>query len=208
MINYDKKNIIACVFQKKKLSLQTQKGKIMSNIYQEYERQKTKEVILYILSKTGDTGYFRLMKTMFCADRQNLLRWGCQITDLEYYARQHGPVPLSVHDSILSAYQGADSDFSDILTVNGHFMLVHPTRKPNLDYLSESDIESIDKAIEELKGKNRNKIEKYLHDSVYYKIMASTHKKYSHDDIVMSASASERQIRKVRLEDQIVKALS
>ena len=57
----------------------------MGNMFFEYNNQKIKEVVLYILSKAGDTGYFRLMKIMFCADRQNLLRWGDQITNLDYY---------------------------------------------------------------------------------------------------------------------------
>ena len=89
----------------------------MSNIFQDYQAQKVKEVMLYILNKAGDTGYFRLMKTMFCADRQNLLKWGDQITELDYFARKHGPVPTSVHDGLLSVYQGTESEFSDILTV-------------------------------------------------------------------------------------------
>jgi hypothetical protein len=121
----------------------------MSNIFQDYQAQKVKEVMLYILNKAGDTGYFRLMKTMFCADRQNLLKWGDQITELDYFARKHGPVPTSVHDGLLSVYQGTESEFSDILTVCGNFMMVHPLREPNLDYLSETDKESIDKAIDE-----------------------------------------------------------
>lgn len=180
----------------------------MCNIYIQYQNQKIKEVMLYILSKTGDTGYFRLMKTMFCADRQNLLRWGDQITNLDYYARKHGPVPTSVHDGLLSTYQGMESDYSDILTVKGNFMMVHPTREPNLDYLSETDKESIDKAIYELKGKNRDQIEAYLHESVYHRILESEKKKYSHVDIVASAGATEKQIAKVRYEDQLRKALS
>ena len=180
----------------------------MGNIFLEYQNQKIKEVVLYILSKAGDTGYFRLMKTMFCADRQNLLRWGDQITNLDYYARKHGPVPTSVHDGLLSVYQGAPSEFSDILTVKGNFMMVHPTREPNLEYLSETDKESIDRAISELKGKNRDEIETYLHESVYHRILNSEQKKYSHVDIVMSAGATEKQIAKVRHEDQILSALS
>jgi hypothetical protein len=180
----------------------------MSNIFQDYLAQKVKEVMLYILNKAGDTGYFRLMKTMFCADRQNLLKWGDQITELDYFARKHGPVPTSVHDGLLSVYQGTESEFSDILTVCGNFMMVHPLREPNLDYLSETDKESIDKAIDELKGKNRNQIELYLHERVYDRVFKSAEKKYSHEDIVMSAGATEKQIAKVRYEDQLRKALS
>ena len=105
-------------------------------------------------------------------------------------------------------YQGAPSEFSDILTVKGNFMMVHPTREPNLEYLSETDKESIDRAISELKGKNRDEIETYLHESVYHRILSSEQKKYSHVDIVMSAGATEKQIARVRHEDQILSALS
>lgn len=180
----------------------------MSSIFFQYQIQKTKELMLYILSKTGDIGYFRLMKTMFCADRQNLLRWGEQITNLDYVARIHGPVPPVVHEGLLSVYQGNPGSFSDILTVNTKFMIVHPLREPDLQYLSETDLESIDKAIAELKGKNRDKIEEYLHTQVYYRLRDSKDKKYSHIDIAMSAGASEQQIAKVRREDQLLKALS
>ena len=64
------------------------------------ENQKIKEVILYILSQTGCTSYYNLMKIMFCAERRNLTMWGDPITNLEYYARKHGPVPLSVYYKI------------------------------------------------------------------------------------------------------------
>lgn len=177
-------------------------------MFLEYQNQKIKEVMLYILNKVGDTGYFRLMKTMFCADRQNLLKWGDQITELDYFARKHGPVPICIHDGLLSVHQGIRSDFSDILTVKGNFMMVHPLREPDLNYLSETDKESIDKAIEELKGKNRNQIELYLHESVYDRIFKSAEKRYSHEDIAISAGATEKQIAKVRYEDQLRKALS
>lgn len=35
---------------------------------------------------------------MFCADRQNLLKWGDPITDFDYYAKKHGPMPAAVYD--------------------------------------------------------------------------------------------------------------
>jgi len=176
--------------------------------YLDLQNQKLKEVLLYILGKTGDTGYFRLMKILFCADRQNLLQWGDPVTNLEYYAWKHGPVPMVVFDELQAVYQNANSKFSDVLSVKSNFMIVHAIRKPNLDYLSETDKESIDKAINELAGKNRGQIEEYLHESVYHRILASDQKKYSHVDIVMSACASEAQIAHVRYEDQLTNALA
>ena len=178
----------------------------MSNIFQQYQSQKVKEVMLYILSKTGDIGYFRLMKTMFCADRQNLLKWGDSITNLDYFAKKHGPVPAAIHDGLLSVYQGKSNTLSDIVTVKGNFM-VNPIREPNLDYLSATDIESIDKAIIELNGMNREQIENYLHETVYHRVFSTTDKQYSHVDIAMSAGATELQIAKICNKDQLLKVL-
>lgn len=177
------------------------------NIYQKYQSQKIKEVILYVLSKTGAIGYFRLMKTLFCADRQNLLKWGDQITCLDYYARKHGPVPGTVYDSIVSVYQGVKSDYSDIVSVKGNF-LVHANRLPDMDYLSETDIESIDKAIEELKGKNRGQIEQYLHEGVYKRILSTKGQHYSLKDIAESGGASENVITNINNQERLLKALS
>lgn len=179
----------------------------MSNIYLQYQNQKIKEVMLYVLSKTGDIGYFRLMKTIFCADRQNLLRWGDQVTSLEYFARKHGPVPSIIYDGLVAIYHGENSDFTDIVTVKGNF-LVHPLRQPNMDYLSESDRESLDTAIAELDGKNRIQIEEYLHESVYKRIFATKCQHYSPVDIAKSAKASKKVIENIQREELLRNALS
>lgn len=178
-----------------------------TKILNDYYLQTVKEVMLYILGKTGDIGYFRLMKTIFCADRQNLLRWGDPMTNLNYYARKHGPVPTMVYDGLVAIYHGEKSCFSDIVTVKGNLQ-VHPMRQPNLEYLAKTDQESIDKAIEELRGKNRTQIEEYLHESVYKRIFATKGQHYSLVDIAMSAKASKKIIANIREEELIRKALS
>ena len=180
----------------------------MSGIYLKYQNQKLKEVLLYILSKTGDIGYFRLMKTVFCTDRQNLLRWGDQVTNLDYFAWKHGPVPKVVCEGLRSISDGFESEFSDVLTVTGPFKIVHAMREPNLDYLSETDRESIELAINELKGMNRVAIESDLHEDVYRQVLDSKQKMYSHIDIIKSAGASKKQIERVIYEDQLESALT
>ena len=178
-----------------------------SKILEEYHLQQVKEIMLYILSKTGDIGYFRLMKTIFCADRQNLLRWGDQVTNLDYYARKHGPVPSGIYDGLVSIYHGEASAFSDIVSVKGNF-LVHALRQPNMDYLSETDRDSVDMAIAELKGKNRNQIEDYLHESVYKKVYSTKMQHYSLVDIAKSGNASQKAIENIQYQERLLKALS
>ena len=44
----------------------------MVDTIKQYEDQKIKEVVLYILSKTGVVDYYHLMKILYLAERQHL----------------------------------------------------------------------------------------------------------------------------------------
>ena len=65
-----------------------------------YEDQKIKEVLLYILGKTGVLDYYHLMKILYLAERQHLAKWGDRIITDDYYALPHGPVPTRIYDSL------------------------------------------------------------------------------------------------------------
>ena len=179
----------------------------MNNILKNYENQKIKEVILYILSQKGVISYFELMKIMFCAERRNLIKWGDPVTSLQYYARKHGPVPLSVYYKIKQEKKGEASDLSDILSMVDEFK-VKANRLPNMDYISVSDKESIDYAIKELSGMDYKEIESYLHESVYERIYATCRKHYSHADMALTDGASKQALSLINENDNIAKALS
>ena len=179
----------------------------MNNILKTYQNQKIKEVILYILSQTGIISYYNLMKIMFCAERRNLVRWGDPITSLQYYARKHGPVPLSVYYKIKQEKKGEPSDLSEILSMEGEFSIT-AKRTPDMQYLSVSDKESLDYAIQELKDMNYKEIEKYLHESVYDRIYATNSKHYTHSDMAMTVGASGQALDLIKENDNIAKALS
>lgn len=179
----------------------------MNNILKNYENQKIKEVILYILSQKGVISYFELMKIMFCAERRNLIKWGDPVTSLQYYARKHGPVPLSVYYKIKQEKKGEASDLSDTLSMVDEFK-VKANRLPNMDYISVSDKESIDYAIKELSGMDYKEIESYLHESVYERIYATYRKHYSHTDMALTDGASKQALSLINENDNIAKALS
>lgn len=179
----------------------------MSNILKKIEEQKVKEVILYILSQTGSTSYYNLMKIMFCAERWNLVKWGDPITNLQYYARKHGPVPLSVYNKIKKEKKGTSSDLSEILLMVGEFN-VSPKREPDMEYLSITDKESIDHAINELKDMDYKQIEAYLHEDVYDRVYATNNKHYTHADMALTLGASEQTLSLIRENDNITSVLS
>lgn len=179
----------------------------MNATLKKYENQKVKEAILYVLNQTGVISYFELMKTLFCADRANLKRWGDPVTCLTYYAREHGPVPVSVYQSIKYPKPGRDFDFSDTLERVGDYN-VTPLRKANEDYLSQSDKESLDYAIKELGGKDYKEIERYLHESVYERLYATKSKRYTNADIAATDGATEQMIIRIKENEKIASLLS
>lgn len=179
----------------------------MNNTLKKLENQKIKEVILYILSQTGCTSYYNLMKIMFCAERRNLTMWGDPITNLEYYARKHGPVPLSVYYKIKQEKKGEPSDLSEILSMVGEFD-VKPKRSPNMDYLSTTDKESLDYAINELSSMDYKQIETYLHESVYDRVYATNSKHYTHTDMALTIGASAEKLSLIKENDNITNVLS
>jgi len=178
----------------------------MKNILKQYQVQKVKEVILYILDKTGVISYFQLMKTMFCSERINLITWGEPLTILNYYAKKHGPVPNTVYRKITAVRDGKPNDYNDIISFDNKYE-IHANRKPDMDYLSQSDVESINKAISELKGKEHNDIETYLHDKVYDRIFATDKRLYELEDIAESGGADNNVIANIKEQKRIQKAL-
>ena len=179
----------------------------MNGTLRKYENQKVTEAILDILNKTGVISYFMLMKILFCADRANLKRWGDPVTCLVYYAREHGPVPVSVYQAIKYPKPERDFDFSDTLERVGEYN-VKPLRLSDENYLSQTDKESLDYAISELQGKDYKEIEKYLHEEVYERLYASKNKRYSHIDIASTEEVSDAVLARIHENDIIAKVLS
>lgn len=179
----------------------------MDNLYVTYQHQKLKEVILYILNKTGDISYYMLMKILFCVERVNLLKWGEQMTALNFYAREHGPVPSSLYHHICNQKVGKESRFDDVFLFVGEYN-IHPQREADMQYLSQSDIESLDMGIEELLGKNYKEVEAYLHDEIYNRIVsAGGSKKYTQIDIAESGKASKVALDRIAYQQTLSRAL-
>ena len=140
----------------------------MVDTIKQYDDQRIKEVILYILSKTGVVDYYHLMKILYLAERQHLAKWGEKITTDEYYALPHGPVPTCIYDSIKAVKDGKGGFFTDILSVDGNTSNVTPLRAPNMDYISRSEVEAMDNAIAKNIVKTFAELERMTHDEYYF----------------------------------------
>lgn len=177
-----------------------------SKIIEEYNLQKVKEIMLYILNKVGDIDYYKLMKIIFCADRNNLLVWAEPITNLKYTAKKHGPVPQVIYKEITRSKSHNDGIYGGIMSFVDEYN-IHAEREADLNYLSKTDIESIDKAILSLKDKDWEKIEEELHDDVFKKLYP-LRRKYSLCDIAESGGADKKIIERIQMNIQLNKMLA
>ena len=111
------------------------------NIAFQFDRIKAIEAILYLANKLENPGRYVICKLLYLADKCSLEKYGRFIFGDSYFAMKAGATPSNAYDLLKEATQ---------LPVNGIKVRgnrVIPLRKPDLDYLSKSDIECLDKII-------------------------------------------------------------
>lgn len=130
--------------------------------------------ILFALEQLGGrTDMHKLCKILYFADQRHLSEYGRSITGDTYIAMKYGPVPSCV-DDILKAVRG-DSFFSnnqDIMELKkslyfeNRFYIVG-VKAPDIDYLSETDVECLLSSIEFCRDKNFDQLTAASHGLAY-----------------------------------------
>ena len=134
-----------------------------------FDREKSMEAVLYIAQKIGGRkDMHKIFKTLYFADKSHLSRYGRSITGDSYIAMSYGPVP-SKTDDIFKAVRG-DSYFSNRAEeLKGYFhfinkYVIEADKDADLDYLSDTDVECLDYAINKCKGKTFGELTEMSHD--------------------------------------------
>lgn len=112
-----------------------------------FNAEKAVEVLLYVCQRVQDL--YTALKVVYFADKEHLSRYGRLICGDSYVAMQHGPVPSGLYDLVKNV-RGDGHCFawlplSDAFAIEDR--LIIPKRSPDLDMLSESDIECLDEAL-------------------------------------------------------------
>ena len=105
-----------------------------------FDVNKAIEVLLYVAQAVDVIE--PLLVTTYVADKKHLERWGRLIYGETYVTAFCGVRPVHLH-SLLTSRRG-EIDFK--LRDGG---IIEPTRKPNLDLLSESDVKCLEEAVQE-----------------------------------------------------------
>ena len=121
-----------------------------------FDPQKVANAISYVLSQSGGSDFHKVFKILYFADQKHLVRYGKPIFNDTYHALKDGPVPTKTYDGLKSLkatnpFGIEDSPFKDFFTVSNDFYIVK-LKEPDLDYLSETEMECLDESIEENKN--------------------------------------------------------
>jgi uncharacterized phage-associated protein len=138
-------------------------------------QKKAIEAIVYLASKKPGMTQYYFMKMMFFADKLHLNKYARPIIGDRYIKMEFGPVPSFVLDVI---HKNGDRLTHDVymkvtdslkFEPDGARIKTYPMRKPNLDYLSESDIECLDAAFDKCKDMKFAQLVKETHDEPAWK---------------------------------------
>ena len=133
-----------------------------------FDKRKLTEMVLYILDKTNGLDYYRVFKIIYFANIAHLAKYGLSITTDEFCALQDGPVPSMLYNC-LNGKGFEDKEFIQMIQeaiIQGEedaYFMCSAKRKANLDYLSKSEIEELDKAIDWIAPLSYNVIREKSH---------------------------------------------
>ena len=157
-----------------------------------FRKDETLNAILYVLKMTnGCCDMHKLCKILYFADQKHLSLYGRSITGDEYIAMNYGPVPSCVYD-IFKAVRGdsyfCGDEFKDIIYFPNK-KDVAAKAEPDMDYLSQSDVECLDYAIEICRDKSFTELTNMSHGYAWNNTMRD--RNISVKDILREAGDDE-----------------
>lgn len=140
-----------------------------------FDQQRLIETVLYILNNTGGLDQYHIFKVLYLAERSHLAEWGESLVPDTFRAFKHGPVPAHLYftaqgknhkskrdATLLSGFKEAISPAGD----DAQYILL-ANRQPNMDYLSEADVATLDNAIEHYANMSFAELERIVHNTAW-----------------------------------------
>lgn len=162
-----------------------------------FDREKLIEIVVYILNITEELDYYRIFKILYFAEREHLSKYGMRMVTDNFVALENGPVPTELYDAIKKELRTRDLfnelykaiakvDSSD---ANYFFKAL---RKPDMDYLSRSEIDCLDISIKENARLTFGELKNKSHDIAWKKAWDSNKrvKNISVKDIAIAGKAT------------------
>lgn len=157
----------------------------------------------YIAHRLGDGGvvcdYYKIFKILYFADRGHLAKYGRPVVSDSYAALPDGPVPQNLYD-LIKEIKDPNRSFKRFNNPEQYFAIqtryvVEPLADPDMDELSESDVECLDISIEDNKNLSYDELKEKSHGSAWAK--TSTGSFISTLDIAAEGGAGDDMIEKI-----------
>jgi uncharacterized phage-associated protein len=116
----------------------------------QFDEKKGVEALTYIARKWPGVTAFFASKVLFFAEKQHLNLYGRPIVADTFIAMPNGPVPSTLYDFIKGNLVSAGDPEAIVNALNirhDPWPTVNARREPDLDALSQSDIECLDAAV-------------------------------------------------------------
>ena len=115
-----------------------------------YDDLKKINVLRYIISKKVNNK-INILKVVYMANKYHLQRYGREVVEDRYRAMEYGPVPFSIYDILKQiANEGIYNnaiDFSRMFSSMNNGLCYESNEKADFNYLSETDKECLDQAV-------------------------------------------------------------
>jgi uncharacterized phage-associated protein len=123
---------------------------------QRFDEEKTTQAALYLLGKRGGTmSYMKLIKLLYLADREALLRWARPITFDRYFSMNHGPVLSQTYRLIADELPPGQTSFWQDHIALARNKSVSIARQAEPDRLSQAEISLLDEIFTKYGQMNR-----------------------------------------------------
>lgn len=133
-----------------------------------FDPMKAVEILLYIAERVPNL--YHLLKIMYFADKSHLSEYGRLVSGDHYVAMRLGPVPSGTYDLIKFVRGDGIFTFDDSVkesfTVRGG-RTIELKRQPDLDELSESEMECLDASIRKYGSMSIGDLKIASHDAAY-----------------------------------------
>jgi uncharacterized phage-associated protein len=132
-----------------------------------FDRGKALNAVLHIANRLNRKDFHKIFKILYFSDREHLCVYGRVITGDTYIAMPDGPVPSNIYD-IFKSVRG-DGFYKDNGQFSEHFSvvdwdLIQPRHEADMDELSDSNVECINKSIRLYGNLSWDEIREKSHD--------------------------------------------
>ncbi len=134
------------------------------------EYLKIRAAVLYILSKFPEgVDYIKLFKTLYFAQKEHIVKYGRAIVSDTFHAHRHGPVPSFTYAAIKAKEANScTKDFELFLEgITIDKQRIFSTVLPDMDELSQSDIECLDNSYKFTMNKHSYVLSAQSHDDAW-----------------------------------------